>query len=256
MVGECLYGFNKHREDGQMKNIEHFQENLAGAEAFRMNLKRPFITISYAQSLNGSIALSTKEQVHLSGPESLILTHRLRSLCDAILVGIETVLSDNPRLTVRLVEGKNPQPIILDTCIRIPLDAKLVQRSDLSSWIVSAQTSTKVKVDRLQRAGATIIPCATAEDGKIDLFALMNLLADMQINSVMVEGGAKVITSFIDARLVDQFVITIAPKLLGGLQVIENSRLTGSHCLKLRHVEYEYLGKDLILWACPVWEQT
>jgi riboflavin biosynthesis pyrimidine reductase len=99
------------------------------------------------------------------------------------------------------------------------------------------------------------MPCTTAEDGKIDLFALMKLLADKQINSVMVEGGAKVITSFIDARLVDQFVITIAPKLLGGLQVIENSRLTGSHCLKLRHVEYEYLGKDLILWACPVWEQ-
>jgi len=252
MVGEYLYGLNTQREDDHMKNIEQFQERLAQAKTFRMNLNRPFIAISYAQSVNGSIASIAREQIHLSGSQSLVLTHRLRSLCDAILVGIETVIADNPQLTVRLIEGKNPQPIVLDTRLRIPLDAKLIQRSDVNLWIVSGQTNAKEKVDRLRRAGATILPCATAEDGKIDLFALMRLLANMKINSVMVEGGAKVITSFIDAKLADQFVITITPKLLAGLQVIDNSRLTGPHCLRLGHMEYERSGEDIILWARPV----
>jgi GTP cyclohydrolase II len=165
------------------------------------------------------------------------------------------VLADNPQLTVRLVNGKNPQPIILDTYLRIPLESKLIQRSDVSVWIVSGQTNTTENVERLRRVGATILPCKTTEDGKIDLFALMTLLVDMEINSMMVEGGAKVITSFIEAKLVDQFVITITPKLLNGLQVIENAKLIRTHCLKLEHVDYERLGADLILWARPVWEE-
>lgn len=236
-----------------MAAIEQFRERLTQVENFRQRMKRPFITISYAQSVNGIIASRQREQISLSGKQSLILTHCLRSLCDAILIGIGTVLSDNPQLTVRLVEGQNPQPIVLDTQLRIPLEANLVQRADLSLWVISRQHNAREKIERLRQAGVTIFPCKITRDGKIDLFALMTLLAEMNINSVMVEGGAEVITSFMNARLVDQFVITIAPMFMGGLQVIEHLGQIGS--LQLEQVEYEHIGEDLVLWAQPLWEE-
>ena len=124
-----------------MKNssasIEDFRTVIDKAREFRKINGRPFITVSYAQSLDGSIATASRQQMQLSGPESMRLTHQLRACCQSILVGIGTVLADDPSLTVRLVEGKSPQPIILDTRLRTPLDANLVQRSGPSPWIVN-----------------------------------------------------------------------------------------------------------------------
>jgi len=217
-------------------------------------MKRPFIIVSYAQSIDGSIASREKQQIVLSGQKSMVLTHRIRSVCDAILVGIETVLADNPRLTVRLIEGKNPQTIVLDTRLRIPLASNLIKRSDMDSWIVGAKDNPRTRIEELTRAGAKVLPCAIAANGKIDLHALMSLLAGVEINSLMVEGGAQVITSFINARLVDQFIITISPKLVGGLQVINHPGMTSGSHVRLGHVHYQPSDKDLILWATPIWE--
>jgi 3,4-dihydroxy 2-butanone 4-phosphate synthase/GTP cyclohydrolase II len=236
--------------------MDQLLKEFARAEAFRIAAKRPFIVISYAQSVNGCIASSHNEQVSLSGQESLKLTHRLRSVCNAILVGIETVLSDNPQLNVRLVEGNNPQPIILDTHLRIPLDAHIVKRTDLRPWIVSRPYTYQDKIVRLQRTGATVIPCTTNKNGQINLFALMKLLAEKKISSLMVEGGAKVITSFINTRLVDLFIITITPTFLNGLPVIVRSSLKDSYQLRLKQVEYQQLGPDMILWGRPNWEEA
>ena len=95
------------------------------AELARQNTGRPFVTLTYAQSLDGSIARVPGKRLQLSGPEAQAMTHRLRAVNDAILVGIGTVLADNPRLTVRLAEGSDPQPVILDSKLRFPLDANL-----------------------------------------------------------------------------------------------------------------------------------
>ncbi len=244
------------RSDGRIQNIDDLQRVLRQAEGFRIRMKRPFIIISYAQSIDGSIASREKQQIVLSGQKSMVLTHRIRTVCDAILVGIETVLVDDPQLTVRLVEGKNPQAIILDTRLRIPIASKLIKRSGMNSWIVGAKDNSKNRIDELTRAGATIYPCAIAPNGKIDLHALMRLLTGVGINSLMVEGGAKVITSFINAGLVDQFIITISPKLVGGLQVIDHSGIKSGACLRLGHTHYQHLDDDLIMWATPVWEKA
>ena len=99
----------------------------------------PFVTLSYAQSLDGSIAAKRGEALGLSGPESLRLTHRLRSMHDAILVGIGTVLSDNPRLTVRLVNGQNPRPIVVDSQLRIPLNCKLFHENSVTPWVAATE---------------------------------------------------------------------------------------------------------------------
>ena len=118
-------------------SIEEFETVINRTGEFRLKNKRPFVTVSYAQSLDGSIATVNKQQMQLSGTESMRLTHQLRACCQSILVGIGTVLADNPSLTVRRAEGQNPQPIILDTRLRTPLDADLIKRPDLSTWIVN-----------------------------------------------------------------------------------------------------------------------
>ncbi|MEE9496462.1 MAG: RibD family protein [Desulfobacterales bacterium] len=238
----------------RIQSIEDLKKQLQYAEAFRTRYQRPFIAVSYAQSVDGSIASRNRAQIALSGPKALVLTHQIRACCDSVLIGIGTVLADNPQLTVRMVEGKNPQPIILDTHLRTPLNAKLVQRTDLRIWIINGRNNTDKQKQTFTEAGARPLPCTTGDDGKIDLFALMDLLAKMKINSIMVEGGAQVITSFLNSKLVDQFIITITPKLVGGLQAINSNGLKMSHYLDLDQIRYQHLGNDIIMWARPTWE--
>ena len=238
----------------QIESIEDLKTCLTTAEAFRIRHGRPFITVSYAQSVDGSIATGNKLPIQLSGHEAAVLTHQIRAASDAILIGIGTLLADNPRLTVRLADGSNPRPIILDTHLRTPPSAKLVVHSDLSPWIINAEDIRSTRFQALSAAGATPLPCTTGQDGKIDLNALMAILADMQVNSIMVEGGARVITSFLNSQLIDQFIITVSPKFVGGLSVIDPIGLNFNKNLKLGHVSYQRLGNDLIIWTCPDWE--
>jgi 3,4-dihydroxy 2-butanone 4-phosphate synthase/GTP cyclohydrolase II len=239
--------------DVRIDSIEELKKQLEFAAQFRARYHRPFITVSYAQSIDGSIASRQNKPLALSGPESWKLTHQIRAACDSILVGIGTVLTDNPQLSVRKVDGRNPQPIILDTHLRTPLNAKCVQRKDLSSWLINGGTDSFGKIQALENAGAKPLTCETGSDGKIDLFALMGLLTDRKINSIMVEGGARVITSFVNSKLVDQFIITIAPKMVGGLSVLKSRALDGAPYFNCERVHYQQLGKDIIVWARPEW---
>ena len=244
----------ENRTDTCIHSIEDLKAQLHHAAQFRAKYDRPFITVSYAQSIDGSIASRKREPMALSGPKSLVLTHQIRASCDCILVGIGTVLADNPRLSVRWVEGQNPQPIILDTRLRMPLNSKLVQRRDLSPWIINGQDHSNENMQALKKSGATPLPCPTGHDGRIDLAALMGRLAEMKINSIMVEGGAQVITSFVNSRLIDQFIITITPKLVGGLHVFNSRGLETATFLDLKKIHYQRLDNDIIMWARPGWE--
>ena len=237
----------------RIESIKDLRACLSRAKAFRARHKRPFITVSYAQSVDGSIASKNRLPIQLSGPESAILTHQIRAANDTILIGVGTLLADDPRLTVRLAEGSNPQPIVLDTHLRTPVSARLVRQSDLSPWIIKSQDNHSDQMEVLKNAGATPLPCATSRDGKIDLHALMAILDEKQVNSIMVEGGAKVITSFVNAELIDQFIITVSPRLVGGLPVIDSNGLNLNSNLMLGHVSYQRLGNDLILWTRPDW---
>ena len=237
----------------QIDSIERLEACLADADAFRIKNKRPFITVSYAQSIDGSIATRSRQPIGLSGPESAVLTHRIRACNDAVLIGIGTLLSDDPQLNVRLVTGNNPQPIILDTHLRTPLNARLVKRSDTRTWIINVEDNRSGPSLALQAAGSTPICCAVSPEGKIDLHALMKILAARQINSIMVEGGARVITSFVNCRLVDQFIVTVSPRFVGGLPVIDSDGRKFEPCLKLAEVSYRHAGDDLIIWARPKW---
>ena len=98
--------------------------------------ERPFVTVSYAQSIDGSIATRRRRPLPISGPGAMRMTHGLRALHDGILVGIETVLADDPQLSVRLVEGPHPQPVVLDTRLRTPLEARLLKGGNGRPWLV------------------------------------------------------------------------------------------------------------------------
>ena len=221
--------------------------SLTEASAHRGQTGRPFVTLSYAQSLDGSLTDQPGKPLALSGPESQALTHRLRAAHDAILIGIGTVLADNPRLSVRFVEGRSPQPVVLDSHLRFPLDAKLLQIS--SPWIATTGQADPQRQRALEAAGVRVLCLPAEADGRVSLIALLSRLGDLGINSLMVEGGARVITSFLTARLVDRVVLTISPVLVGGLHaLVGRVPQPTADLLRLRNVHYQQLGQDLIVW--------
>jgi len=217
---------------------------------------RPFVTLSYAQSVDGSIAARPGQSLALSGALSMTLTHQLRAAHDAILVGIGTVLADNPRLTVRLVEGKNPQPIVADSRLRLPLSANLLRQHPLSPWIATGEPADASRQHVLEAAGARVLRLPMNARGHVNLTALLERLGALGIRSVMVEGGARIITSFLAERLVDHIVLTVAPRLVGGIRAVR--RLTHAdpvHLPRLRNLRYQWLEEDLVLWSDPAWEE-
>jgi riboflavin-specific deaminase-like protein len=234
--------------------INAMAQRIERAAASCRRRNRPFVTVSYAQSIDGSIASRRRRPLPISGPTAMRMTHGLRTLHDGILVGIETVLADDPRLTARQVAGPHPQPVVLDTHLRTPADCRLLQRGDCRSWLVGAEDNPAERVAAMTRAGAEVLACRREEpNGRLDLRRTLGLLHARGLRRLMVEGGARVITSFIRAQLVDLFIITIAPKLVGGLQVM-NAPPNGTEApMTLTVIHYDRLDDDLVLWARPDW---
>lgn len=204
---------------------------------------RPLVTLAYAQTLDGSIALPG-QRLALSGPESMRLTHELRAAHDGILVGIGTVLIDDPRLTVRLVPGRNPQPIVLDSRLRIPLTANLLKHPDRRPWVAATDPDPE-RQSALEAIGARVIR-TPALVSRIDLPALLEALGTMGITRLMVEGGAQVIASFLRERLVDRLVLTVSPRMMDGVRAVG---AMGEAGVELNNVCYRQLGSDLIVEA-------
>jgi 3,4-dihydroxy 2-butanone 4-phosphate synthase/GTP cyclohydrolase II len=211
-----------------------------------MRPPRPPVTVTFAQSLDGSLAAETGQPLALSGPQALQFTHQLRAAHDAILIGIGTLLADNPRLTVRHAAGPNPQPIVLDSQLRFPLNANLLSHPNHAPWIVTTEAAPHERQAALEAAGARVlrIPSDAANAGRVALPALLDQLGALGVRSLMVEGGAHVITSFLAERLADRLIVTIAPRLIGGLRAIS----TPLH-LSLHNVRYQVLGEDVLVEA-------
>ena len=182
---------------------------------------RPFVTLAYAQSVDGSIALEPGRPYALSGPESMRLTHALRAAHDGILIGIGTLLADDPRLTVRLVQGKSPQPVVVDSQLRTPLQARLFNGvPPRAAWIAATDAADEGRRAGLEARGAKVLRVPAWANGWVDLPALMERLSGQGIAHLMVEGGARIITSFLRARLVDYAVVTVTPRFLGGMPAL------------------------------------
>ena len=218
---------------------------------------RPWVTLTYAQSMDGCIAARPGHRLTLSTRRSLVLTHRLRAAHDAILVGIGTVLADNPRLTVRLTPGKDPQPVVLDSQLRFPLNTNLLRKHPKSPWIVAGTDVEQSRQRTLEIAGARVFRLPISTKGHIELPDVLGHLADRGIHKLMVEGGAHVITSFLSNRMVDRVVLTLTPLLLGGLRAVGSlSEGRDMSFPRLDPVHYQWFGEDIVLWGEPIWGDT
>ncbi len=238
------------------RNLRNKTGNLfADIAASTRRERRPWITLTYAQSLDGCIAARPGHGVTLSSRRSLALTHRLRAAHDAILVGIGTVLADNPRLTVRLAPGDDPQPVVLDSQLRFPLNTNLLRKHPKPPWIVAGKDVGESRQRTLEIAGAQVLRLSINTKGHIELPDLLGRLADRGIHKLMVEGGAHVITSFLSNRVVDRVVLTLTPLLLGGLRAVGAlSEGDDMSFPRLDRLHYQWLGEDIVLWGEPIWE--
>jgi diaminohydroxyphosphoribosylaminopyrimidine deaminase/5-amino-6-(5-phosphoribosylamino)uracil reductase len=184
-----------------------------------MTLNRPWVTVKAAMSLDGDIALSGGESKWISGPLSRSKAHLLRSEHDAVLVGVGTVLADDPELTVRLVEGKPPLRVILDSTLRTPPSAKVV--GDGRCLFLAGANAPEDRVSALENRGARVLrlPLAGGAE-RPSIEQVLSVLAAEGISMLLVEGGSSVISALIKARVVDEYSLFVAPVLLGrGLQL-------------------------------------
>lgn len=215
---------------------------------------RPFVTLTWAQGFDGSIAAAPGTRTAISGSESLALTHRLRAAHDAILVGVGTVLADDPSLTVRYAEGADPRPVVLDARLRTPPSARLFGPGARRPILVGAAGGEPGTVAALESAGALVLRLPAGSDGRPELPAVLEALYAEGVRRLMVEGGAAVLAAFVAEGLADEIVVTIAPRLLAGLNPFHPApagiRASGLACA-LADVRWERHGDDMVLSGRP-----
>ena len=235
------------------KDIKHLERSLA--ELIQAKFRKtglPFVTIKYAQTLDGKIATATGDSRWISGPSSLRLAHHLRSWHDAVMVGVSTIIRDDPLLTVRLAKGRNPQKIILESRLRTPLASRILRgRSAQSTIFAATDLASRRRIERLRSAGAQVWVIKRDSSGRVDLRRLLDRLSQAGIRSVLVEGGSKVVSSFLDHGLADHLLVVVAPKLMGKGIVGVNieTPAAGSELLSHSSVRCFMADGDLILHA-------
>jgi 5-amino-6-(5-phosphoribosylamino)uracil reductase/diaminohydroxyphosphoribosylaminopyrimidine deaminase/5-amino-6-(5-phosphoribosylamino)uracil reductase len=182
-------------------------------------MPRPYVTLSWGQTLDGRIATLTGDSQWIGGPESLTFAHELRRDNQAIVVGIGTVLKDNPRLTCRIPGGRNPLRVVLDSSLRLPVTAALADTAEAGTVVFTANLDG-AHPTALEARNVEVVRVAALE-GRLDLSAVLSELELRGIETVFVEGGAAVLTAFLAAGLADRVVVVTAPFLLGkGIEAV------------------------------------
>lgn len=219
---------------------------------FSVSNRRPRVTLTYAQSLDGRIATSTGQSQWISGEQTLRLAHELRRDHDAILVGAGTVISDDPRLTCRIEDGRDPHRCVLDSGLRIPPTAHVVaQAGEVATSVFHDASATDPactqRAHTLTEAGVELV-AVPATEGGLDLHAVLEYLRAIGCASLLVEGGSAVLTSFYRARLVDRLVLVSAPMVVGsGTDAVGDlgiEELSGAQRGTTRRVRQ--LGDDIV----------
>ena len=215
----------------------------------RVPAGRPRVLIHYAQTLDGRIATRSGSSQWISGPAALRFAHELRAAHDAVLVGIGTVLQDNPRLTVRLAEGPDPLKVIVDSRLRTPLGSALLRETPTRTVVLTTPASSELARADLRTLGARVEVVRADSRGQVDLASGLGRLMELGISSVMVEGGAQIVTSLLRERLADRLVVCVAPIVLGrGIEAVGDLGIAQlAQALGLCRVDLRRLGDDLVL---------
>jgi diaminohydroxyphosphoribosylaminopyrimidine deaminase/5-amino-6-(5-phosphoribosylamino)uracil reductase len=220
--------------------------------------REPFTLLKIAESLDGRIATASGESKWITGEKSRAYVHKLRNEVDAVLVGINTVTKDDPSLDCRIKGGRNPYRIIVDSKLRIPLDAKVLHHDDGKTIIAavqphensSLQRNYRRKIERLSDLGVRVLS-VKEKDGMVDLKSLVKELGRLHITSLMIEGGSSINASALSAGIVDKVMVFTAPKIIGGVDSVASIGGRSPALLKkafqIKNLKIRKIAEDILI---------
>ena len=213
--------------------------------------KKPFVVLKAAMTLDGKIATATGQSKWITNETSRAYGYKLRDIYDGIMVGINTVIEDNPMLTARVDGGKNPIRIVVDSSLKIDINANVVQDKSVKTIIATTDKADKDKILKLQAQDIDVIVVDKDENDKVDIEKLLDILGQQNICSILVEGGATLSGSFVAKKLVDKVYFFIAPKIVGGKEAKTPVAGTGilnlQEALALKDIQIEKLEEDILI---------
>lgn len=218
--------------------------------------KEPFVTLKVAATLDGKIAARDGDSKWISGEASRRFVHKLRDQVDGVLVGIGTVLRDDPLLTARVRGGRDPYRIVLDSRLKIPEEAKLIGDFPAKVVIVATELAPEDKIERLEKRGVRIL-ILDSKEGRVDLKSCLSELGGIGIMSLLVEGGSQVNGSFLDEGLIDKLLLFLSPKLIGDHRApgIFGGRGVSSlqEAIPLKEMKAKKIGEDILIEGYLEW---
>lgn len=218
--------------------------------------RRPFVHMLSAMSLDGKIATSLQDSNNITGTETSNFVHQLRARYDAVMVGVNTILHDNPQLTCKSLRGCDPWRIVIDSEAKTPLNSKVFLRSDPNDprppvLMVIGYGAHEERLRSMRHLGAEVIQCPSEDSSHVDLSKLMQLLNKRGITSVLLEGGGTLKSSALEAGIVDKVSFIVAPKIIGGktaLTPVEGDGVSFvSEAFPVHEMTPRFLGSDLLL---------
>ncbi len=243
------------------------ETGIMNTEAIKLNesfiiyitRKKPFVMLKAGQSIDGKIATAKGESKWITGRKSRKYVQELRNETDAVLVGIGTVKKDNPSLTCRMRGGRNPYRIIIDSKLKISMNARVLKHRDNKTIIATTKKASKKKIDLLEKQGNKVLvignyvrnKALTRTSNRVNLKSLMKELGKLAITSVMIEGGSLINSSALSSGIVDKVVFFIAPVIMGGSDAISSigGKSPGllKKALKIKNVRVKYIGEDILI---------
>jgi len=212
--------------------------------------KEPFVVLKVAATLDGKMATRNGDSKWISGEASRRFVHKLRDQVDGVLVGIGTVLKDNPMLTARIRGGRDPYRIVLDSRLKIPEEAKVIGTSPSKAIIASTELAPKDKIEKLEKRGVQIL-ILDSKEGRVNLKSCLSKLGEMGMMNLLVEGGSQVNGSFLDEGVIDKLLLFLSPKLIGDQQALGIFGGKGASNLQkataLKEIKAKRIGEDILL---------
>ena len=246
-------GINALREAGLSVNVGVLEKECKRInEAFCKYIlrKEPFVVLKVAATLDGKIATRNGDSKWVSGEASRRFVHRLRDQVDGVLVGIGTVLRDDPLLTARIKEGRDPYRIVLDSQLKIPEGAKVFESAPSKVILVTTESAPRDKIERLEKRGARVL-IVDSREGRVDLRSCLCNLGEMGVTSLLVEGGSQINGSFLDEGLIDKFFLFLSPRWMGDPQAFGIFGGRGVSSLEaavlLKEIRTKRIGEDIIV---------
>jgi len=218
--------------------------------------KKPFVILKVAATLDGKMATRNGDSQWISGEASRYLVHQWRDRVDGVLVGIRTVLKDDPMLTARIRKGRDPYRIVLDSRLMIPEEAKVIGTSPSKTIIASTEKAPKDKIEKLEQKGVQIL-LLDSKEGKINLKSCLSKLGEIGMMSLMVEGGNQVNGSFLDEGLIDKLFLFLSPKIMGDPQALGIFGGKGissvQEAIALKEIKKRKIGEDILIESYFKW---